>query len=339
MGGAATFKVVVSNSPGLGFQWFKNDIAINGANGATLTIDNAQAADIGAYKVVVKNGAGGVTSDVATLSIASTALVNHGPIFNGGILEGSIQQMLGENVALNGAASISGDLFVPGSPNVVLNGSPRYGGTLEGLGAETPTNYTVTINSNATLGHVVRRTDPVRLPTVNAPAAPTGVRSVTLNSSGQSVGDWATVRDLTLNAAAGQIAVPAGAYGDFAANGGSGFTLGVAGATQPSLYFFQRLTLNNQSRIQVMGPVIVIVANTVNVNAGVVGNADHPAWLTLNIHAGGMTLNGAANLYGYLAAPSGSVVINGNCRITGGLASDRLSLNNNSRLHLLAPSE
>ncbi|HEY6401072.1 MAG TPA: immunoglobulin domain-containing protein, partial [Blastocatellia bacterium] len=339
MGGAATFSVTVNRSPGLGYQWFKDGVAIAGATGSNLTIQNAQASDIGAYTVAINNGAGGVTSEAATLSIAAVALVNHAPVINSGFLEGSIRQLIGENVALNGAATIIGDLFTPGLPNVILNGSPNYGGTLDGNGAATPSNYTVTLSSNTTLGHVIRRTDPVSLPTVSAPAAPAGTRSVTLNNSSDPIGDWATLRNLTLNSNIGQVAVPAGAYGDFAANGGSGFTLGVVGAVEPSVYYFQRLTLNNQARIEVAGPVIVVVANNVSVNGGAIGNADHPAWLTFNIYAGGLALNGGANVYGYVAAPRGAVVVNGNCQIVGGLASDRLTINNNGRLRLLAPSE
>ncbi|HKQ78697.1 MAG TPA: Ig-like domain-containing protein, partial [Blastocatellia bacterium] len=91
MGGTATFSVVVNNSPGLGYQWFKDNNAITGANGPSLTINNVQASDIGVYTVVVNNGAGAVTSDAATLSISATALVNHAPVFNSGILEGSIR--------------------------------------------------------------------------------------------------------------------------------------------------------------------------------------------------------------------------------------------------------
>jgi len=337
MGGTATFSVVVNNSPGLSYQWFKDGTAIAGATGPSLAILNVQAADIGAYTVVVRNGAGGVTSGAATLSVAARALVNHAPVLNGGVLEGSIQQMLGENVALNGGASVSGDLFVPGMPNVILNGTPNYGGTLDGGGATTPSNYTVTLNSNTTLGHVVRRTDPTPLPIVAAPLAPTGTRSVTLNNPGESVGDWATVRNLTLNSNAGQIAVPAGAYGDFAANGGSGFTLGVAGAVQPSVYYFQRLTFNNQAQLRVVGPVIVVVANGFDVNGGVIAAADNPAWLTLNIHSGGLTLNGGASVHAYVTAPGGAVTINGACQIVGGIASDRLIINNNGRARLLDP--
>ncbi|HEU0172733.1 MAG TPA: Ig-like domain-containing protein [Blastocatellia bacterium] len=339
MGGTATFSVAVNNSPGLGYQWFKDGVAIAGATGSSLTINNALATDIGSYTAVVNNGAGIATSDAATLSIAAVALVNHAPAFNGGVLEGSIRQLIGENVALNGGAMISGDLFAPGLPNVVLNGSANYGGTLDGEGAGTPTNYTVTLNNNTTLGHVVRRADPVPLPTVAAPAPPTGTRSVTLNNSSDPIGDWATLRNLMLNSNVGQIAALAGAYGDFTANGGSGFTLGVAGAVLPSVYYFQRLTLNSQARIEVVGPVIVIVANGISVNGGVIGNADHPAWLTFNVYAGGLTLNGGANVYGYVAAPRGAVAVNGNCLIVGGLASDRLTINNNGRLRLLAPSE
>jgi hypothetical protein len=177
------------------------------------------------------------------------------------------------------------------------------------------------------------------LPIVSAPAPPAGTRSVSVNNPSDVIGDWATLRNLTLNSNAGQVAVPAGAYGDFTANGESGFTLGVAGSVLPSIYHFQRLTLNNQARIEIAGPVIVIVANSVSANRGEIGNADHPAWLTLNIHAGGVTLNGGANVYGYVAAPRGAVMINGNCLIVGGLASDRLTINNNGRLRLLAPSE
>ncbi|HEU0172735.1 MAG TPA: hypothetical protein VFV58_00605, partial [Blastocatellia bacterium] len=69
---------------------------------------------------------------------------------------------------------------------------------------------------------------------------------MTLNNSSDPVGDWATLRNLTLNSNVGQIAAPAGAYGDFTANGGSGFTLGVAGSVLPTVYYFQRLTLNSQ---------------------------------------------------------------------------------------------
>jgi hypothetical protein len=44
------------------------------------------------------------------------------------------RQMLGEGVALNVGATISGDLFVLGLPSVIMYGSPSCVGTLDGGG-------------------------------------------------------------------------------------------------------------------------------------------------------------------------------------------------------------
>ncbi|MBI2498042.1 MAG: hypothetical protein HYV75_09090, partial [Opitutae bacterium] len=154
---------------------------------------------------------------------------------------------------LNGSASVTDNLFVPGTPTVRLNGHPTYGGTLDGMGAPTPANHKVTLNGSAALGHVVRRTDAIALPMVGAPAAPTGSTTVNISAAGQTV-DWTSVRNLTLSGGVGQYAVPAGRYGDFTANAGSGFTLGVAGASQPSVYDFQHLTLNGSGHVDVAWP-------------------------------------------------------------------------------------
>lgn len=159
------------------------------------------------------------------------ARVREVPAINGGAtVEGSIHMMGGGGVNLNGGATITGDLLVPGAPTVRINGNPAYAGTLDGTGAAAPSNYTITLNGGASLRHVVRRTDPLALAPVPTSPAPTGTRSVNVNNAGQSAGDWSTLRNLTLNGNVGQFAVPAGTYGDFTANGGSGFTLGVAGA-------------------------------------------------------------------------------------------------------------
>jgi hypothetical protein len=65
---------------------------------------------------------------------AQVALVRHAPTITGTV-EGSVQQMLGENATLSGGATISLDLLVPGAPAVRLNGQPDYGGTLDGTGS------------------------------------------------------------------------------------------------------------------------------------------------------------------------------------------------------------
>jgi len=265
---------------------------------------------------------------------AQTAQVRHAPTLNGTV-EGSVQVMTAEDTTLNGGAVVKGDLLVPGTPAVRLNGTPTYGGTVDGPGATTPTSHKITLNGRASLGHVIRRTDAVTLPTVAAPPPPAGTRGVSLNQSGQSPGDFATLRDLTLNGSAGAITVPPGAYGDFTANGGS-FTLGVAGATTPAVYAFQHLALNGASRLDVAGPVIVTVANAVTAS-GNLGNSAHPDWLTLKLAAGGLTLNGNVSVYGYVTAPSGKVTLNGNSQLVGGLIADQLTLNGTSLLRLLAP--
>ncbi|MEW5837202.1 MAG: hypothetical protein AB1832_19250, partial [Pseudomonadota bacterium] len=136
-----------------------------------------------------------------------TALVRQAPTLNGNV-EGSVQVMTAENVTFNGGASVAGDLLLPGTPTVQLNGNPTYGGTLDGTGAATPTNHKVTLNGGSSLGHVVRRTDPVALPTVARPPQPAGTRSASLNKAGESPGDFATLKNLTLNSNAGQIVVP-----------------------------------------------------------------------------------------------------------------------------------
>jgi len=299
-----------------------------------LTYDGAALPPIypGSYAVVGTvndpNYSGSVSG---TLVIGITALVRHAPTLNGSV-DGSIQVLLGENITLNGNALISGDLLVPGTPTVRLNGRPTLGGTLDGNGSPSPSGYVITLNGNVLVHRLVRHTDPIAMPVVHAPPPPAGTRDVSLNSAGQSPGNFATIRNLTLNGSVGQIAVPAGTYGSFVANGTSGFVLGVSGATTPAVYNLQSLTLNGNSQLQVVGPVILTIGGSVTIN-GAVGSAAHPSWLTLNVSVGGVTLNGNAILNGAVIAPVGTVMINGNSTLNGGVISDRLTINSNGAVN------
>src|SRR5438034_7000315 len=163
------------------------------------------------------------------------ALVQHAPAINGRI-EGTVQQLNGENVALNSGTVITGDLLVPGTPTVKISGSPNYGGTQTGSGSVQPTGYTVTLNNGSTLGHVVRRTDPVPLSSVPVPPASTGTRDVSVSAAAPDHGNFASLRDLSLNANTGSFNIPPGTYRRFTANSQSGFVFGVAGASQASVY-------------------------------------------------------------------------------------------------------
>lgn len=266
-------------------------------------------------------------SAVGNLVITVTALVKHAPTLNGG-LDGSIQQLLAESVTVNSSSWISGDLLMPGTPSVILNGHPTYGGTQDGPGASAPSAYSVTLNS-AVLRHLVRRIDALTLPSVAAPPAPAGTRNLSLNP-GQNPGSFGTIRNLTLNSNVGQITVPSGSYGSFTANNGSGFILGEAGATSPTCYHFQSLTLNSGSQVQIVGPVSITLATGGSFNA-LIGAAAHPEWLTLSVASGGATINSNAVFNGSIVAPTGTVTIYGT--VNGTVASDRLTISSNGLLN------
>ncbi|MFT3831346.1 MAG: Ig-like domain-containing protein [Opitutaceae bacterium] len=261
----------------------------------------------------------------ASAQVAGVAITNR---INGisGRVDGSLQQNQANGVTLNSGAAINGDLYVLGLPAVTINGAPTYVGTLNGTGTATPDNYSIILNSGSTVGHVIRRTNPVGITTVGAPTPPNGTRTVTISTAGQSVGSWSTLRHLTLNGGVGQYVVPAGAYGSFATSTGASLILGVAGTTEPSVYSFQSLTLNGQATLKVVGPVQILVGSAIFAN-GSFGNSEHPDWLILKIQTGGFTLNSGANLYGYVHAPTGEVIINSGTSLVGGLQCDRLTVN------------
>lgn len=260
-----------------------------------------------------------------TLVITITALVRHAPTISGDI-DGSAQMLSGENLSLNNGAGISGDLLVPGTPTVQLNGAPTYAGTQDATGAETPTGYVITLNNGSLLRHVVLRVDPMALPSVAAPVPPTGTRNVALSGTRTSVGDFATLRSLTLSSGPINITVPPGAYGDFVANSGAAFVLGVSGATQPAVYHFQSLTLNGGSQLKVVGPVIVTCGSDLSLNGGWIGSSANPSWLDLRLPNGSLTLNSGAAGYAIVTVPNGTVTINNNAQLRGRILADRLSI-------------
>ncbi len=274
-------------------------------------------------------------STEGTLVVATAVTVRHAPALNGGV-DGSVQVLLPENVVLNGSAWISGDLLVPGTPTVQLNGQPIYGGTQDGAGAETPTAHRVTLNGRAVLRHLVRRIDATAMPEIAPPALPVGTRSVALNNPSQDLGDPATLRNLTLNGNLPPVALPPGTYGTLTLNGGNVLVLGTAGVEEPELYQLQGLVMNGSSTLHLAGPVRLRLANGVTLNASA-GDALRPTWLTLELAAGGLTLNGSAEFHGSVVAPTGAVILNGNSTLHGRVTADRLTINGNGLLEAAAP--
>ncbi len=275
----------------------------------------------------------GVATVLASVNVLAepTALVRHAPSLSSDV-EGSVQMFLGENVTMNGGARISGGLYVPGTPTVRLNGGPTLGANVDAQGSTSPSGYSVTLNGGVSLGTLVRRTDAGVLPSVGAPATPIGTRTVSLNQPSDQVGDWTTVRNVSINGNVAPVTVPGGAYGELTVNGSNTIVLGSAGVT--TTYDLQRLTLNGQAVVQVNGPVVITVGNTVQVNGPTAGNAAHPEWLTLRVSQGDLSINGNVAFSGLAVVPNGRVTVNAGSSLTGGVAADQLVLNGNSHVKI-----
>jgi hypothetical protein len=257
-----------------------------------------------------------------TPASCEAVVVRHAPKISGTV-DGSIRMLLPENTRISGSGVVTGDLLVPGTPTVRLNGHPTYGGTIDDVGNASPSNYQITLSGNAQLGHVVRRVDPIAMRTVADPTAPTGTLDLHFTTPTETVESWSDVRNLTLSGQADVRTVPAGSYGKFRATEGTGFILGVAGATEPSVYSFQSLALGAQTSLQVVGPVIVTLGRGLTLLSSA-GNSDHPEWLTLDVARGGVRLVGGSSLYAIVTAPNGLVIVAGNSQLCGKVTSDRL---------------
>ncbi len=68
-GASATFAVEASGTAPFTYVWKKDTTVIAGATGATLTLTNVTAADVGSYSVTVSNSADSATSSAATLTL------------------------------------------------------------------------------------------------------------------------------------------------------------------------------------------------------------------------------------------------------------------------------
>ncbi len=80
VGATATF-TVVGDGQSLGYQWYRNDIAISGATSASYTTPATVAADDGAvFTVDVGNGTGFVTSTPATLTVLGVLSIITPPV-------------------------------------------------------------------------------------------------------------------------------------------------------------------------------------------------------------------------------------------------------------------
>lgn len=263
------------------------------------------------------------------------AVVRHAPELNDGRVEGALWQLLGENIFMAGHSTITSDLLVPGTPTVsITDGNPTFAGVIEGSDSTQPSNYQLNLSGNSSLRFLITRTDPMTLTPVAAPPQPAGTRIVSVTQAGQNIGDFSTVRDLSLSGNAGAVIVPAGTYGKFSASSRTAFVFGIANATEPSTYNLEELNLSGSSELRLAGPVVLHVKNKVSLVGSTVGAADNPKRLSLRIAGAGLSLSGGAVLYGIVRAPEGLVSITGKSRVRGTVSCDRLQINGNGVLQI-----
>jgi len=79
-GDSVTFTVSAEGTAPLSYQWYKNDIAIEGATEETYTIESVTAEDLGNYKAVVTNTEGEAVSNIAVLSLLQPPTITLNPI-------------------------------------------------------------------------------------------------------------------------------------------------------------------------------------------------------------------------------------------------------------------
>jgi len=80
VGAAANFSVTAAGTAPFTYQWYKNGTAIVGATASAYSIAAVTVASAGSYKVVVTNGAGSVTSNLATLSVLVPPSISSQPL-------------------------------------------------------------------------------------------------------------------------------------------------------------------------------------------------------------------------------------------------------------------
>src|SRR5262249_23116966 len=79
-GDSAMFSVSASGDAPLSYQWRLNAGNIGGATSSSYAVASAQPAQAGNYDVVVSNGAGAVTSQVATLTVRVPPSITQQPV-------------------------------------------------------------------------------------------------------------------------------------------------------------------------------------------------------------------------------------------------------------------
>ncbi len=140
-GGSVTFSTAATGQGSLGYQWRKDGINITGAYSSFLTINNASAADLGSYDVIVTGGCNNDTSDAAILTMGDATAVTTHPVTQ--VVCG------GTNVTLTAAGTGSGTLtYQWRKGGVNINGATSSSYTITGVAVSDAGIYDVVITGD-----------------------------------------------------------------------------------------------------------------------------------------------------------------------------------------------
>lgn len=297
-------------------------------NGSEL--ESSELARVAQWQQIAFAPAGVAPLKTARRPYDALAVVNHAPVLNSGRIEGALWQLAPESTILDGMDVVTSDLLVSGTPHVAISGSPSFGGTIEGNGSGVPSTHTISITGNATLGHLITRTDAITMAPVAAFTPTANTRDVALSQSSDSPGSFATLRNLTISGKAGAVTVPPGTYGAFSASGRTAFVFGVAGST--TQYELDSLTLAGGSELRLAGPVVLTVNHGVTLTGSTIGAAETPKQLVLRVADGELRVGGKSVLYAVVRAPQSSVIVEGGARLRGTVSCDRLDVSGTIQL-------
>lgn len=286
-------------------------------------------------------------------TIAQSNALPEGALVGSAQIDGSFQGDLiitkTSGMQVNGGAVINGDIYFKGTPAITAqngtvqfvapdgpNSSNNIVRVADLTGSTSPSGYQVKFdNPNSIKGKVFRRADIPDMPTVPNPPSPSGSQSITVqNPTGNPINP-ATYRNVTLQNNPGDVTLLAGNYGNVTVQGGA-IVLGTPGATTPTVYNFQSLSIQNQGQLKVVGPVIVTVGSWSGNIDNTIGNSSNPGWLTLQIKSGNFQMNGSAKVYANIVSPTNFVGLDGTFR--GSVISDSLRINGSGVLFTEPPA-
>ncbi len=279
-----------------------------------------------------------VTTQTDTLTDA--VISRRRPTISSGRIEGSLRVLHGESFAIGGSPQIWGDIFLPGTPAIQLNGAAQHGGVVSSGGAALP-NYSLTLSGGITLpGKIHTQTDAAPLPSDFPSSVPgaAGTRSITVSSQSDIalIGNWQTVRDLSVTRSGLTVHVPPGNYGTFTVNGNSrlNFTAG-------TYNFANTFNLDGSASLQATGLVTINVSENLTINSGavVLGSYTAPGDVHLNVLGSSLKVNGSSQVSGMVRAYNGVVTLHGTSQVRGQVIADSFTLNGGKVIGAVWPAQ